>query len=125
VLIVWVLGGFNGINTDDALIIDRQVLKSLFKLCSIGLLIWSMGVAPAYAEFCRQVDGHRICIVDIKRSAKNYWQYQAVVTNDGVESPPASYDCRERLITDLAGNLTSFRSRKDAQFVCSLYRRRG
>jgi hypothetical protein len=84
-----------------------------------------MDIAPAYAEFCRQVEGHRICIVDIKRSAKNYWQYQAVVSNDGIESPSASYDCRERLIIDLEGKVSSFRSRKDAKFVCSLYRSRG
>ena len=123
--IPWVLASFSVINIDATLLIDRQVLKYLFKLCSIGILIWSMSLAPALAAFCRQVEGHRICIVDIKRSAKNYWQYQAVVSNDGIESPSASYDCRERLIIDLEGKVSSFRSRKDAQFVCSLYRRRG
>jgi hypothetical protein len=101
------------------------VLRSLFKLCSIGLLIWCVSVAPAHAEFCRQVEGHRICIVDIKRSAKNYWQYQAVVSNDGILDSAASYDCRERLITDSNGKVSSFRARKDAKFVCSLYRPRG
>ncbi|MCY7368089.1 MAG: hypothetical protein LH474_08050 [Chamaesiphon sp.] len=101
------------------------MLRSLFKLCSIGLLIWCVSVAPAHAEFCRQVDGHRICIVDIKRSAKNYWQYQAVVSNDGIPESAASYDCRERLITDVNGKVSSFRARKDAKFVCSLYRPRG
>jgi len=80
---------------------------------------------PARAEFCRQVDGHQICIVDIKRSAKNYWQYQALVRIDGIDKPAASYDCRDRLITDLDGNMSSFRSRKDGQIVCSLYRARG
>jgi hypothetical protein len=94
------------------------------KLCSIGLLIWSIGVAPANAEFCRKLEGHQICIVDIQRSAKNYWQYQAVVSNDGIELPAASYDCRERLITDRDGSLSSFRSRKDGSVVCSLYRPR-
>ena len=124
-LIAWVLASFNVINIDATLLIDRQVLKYLFKLCSIGILIWSMSLAPAHAEFCRQVEGHRICIVEIERSAKNYWQYQAVVSNDGIESPAASYDCRERLIVDLEGKVSSFRSRKDAKFVCSLYRSRG
>jgi hypothetical protein len=106
-------------------LIDHQVLRYLVKLCSIGLLIWSIGMAPAHADFCRQVEGHRICIVDIKRSAKNYWQYNAVVSNDGVAATAASYDCRERLITDLSGKVSSFRSRQDAKFVCSLYRSRG
>jgi hypothetical protein len=82
-----------------------------------------MSVAPAYAEFCRGVEGLRICIVKIERSAKNYWQYQAMTSIDGIEQPLASYDCRERLITDFDGNMSSFRSRKDGSIVCSLYRR--
>ncbi|PSB51056.1 hypothetical protein, partial [Chamaesiphon polymorphus] len=101
------------------------LLTSVLKLISIGLLIWLTSVAPARAEFCREVEGHRICIVSIKRSAKNYWQYQAMVSIDGSELPRASYDCREGLITDLEGNTTSFRSRQDGRIVCSLYRRRG
>lgn len=105
--------------------IDRQVYKNLFKLLAIGLLLWWTSVTPARAEFCRQVEGHQICIVSIKRSAKNYWQYQAMVTTDGVARPTASYDCREQLITDLDGNTASFRSRRDGKIVCSLYRRRG
>lgn len=101
------------------------MFRDLVKLCSIGLLLWFVSIVPADADFCRQMDGHQTCILSIKRSAKNYWQYQAIVSNDGIESPPASYDCRERLITDLNGAVSSFRERKDAKFVCSLYRRRG
>jgi hypothetical protein len=106
-------------------IIDRQVYKTLVKIFALGLLLWWESVTPARAEFCRHVEGHQICIVSIKRSAKNYWQYQAMVTTDGVARPPASYDCREQLITDLDGNTASFRSRLDGKIVCSLYRRRG
>lgn len=124
-LIVWVLVCFNGINIGSKLFDDRLVVKFICKLCSIGLLFWSISITSAAASFCRQIEGHQICIIDIKRSAKNYWQYQAVVSKDGIEAPPASYDCRERLITDFHGKLTSFRSSKDAQFVCSLYRARG
>ena len=100
-------------------------MLTLVKLFSIGLLLWLGSVTPARADFCRQVDNQRICILDIKRSAKNYWQYQAMVSIDGVEQPAASYDCRDRLITDPDGNMSSFRSRKDGKFVCSLYRPRG
>lgn len=100
-------------------------MLTLVKLFSIGLLLWLVSVTPARADFCRQVDNQRICILDIKRSAKNYWQYQAMVSIDGVEQPAASYDCRDRLITDPDGNMSSFRSRKDGKIVCSLYRPRG
>ncbi|WP_309732473.1 hypothetical protein [Chamaesiphon sp. OTE_75_metabat_556] len=101
------------------------MLKSLIKLCAIGLLFWLTNVDPVRAEFCRQTDGHRICIVSIKRSAKNFWQYQAIVSTDGIDRPSASYDCRARLITEADGNTASFRSRPDGKIVCSLYRRRG
>ncbi|WP_310480997.1 hypothetical protein [Chamaesiphon sp. VAR_48_metabat_403] len=101
------------------------MLKNLFKLLSIGLLTWCIGLAPASAEFCRQVEGHRICILKIERSAKNYWQYQAMVSTDGIKRPLASYDCRDRSITEPDGNMSLFRSRKDGNLVCMLYRARG
>jgi hypothetical protein len=82
-----------------------------------------MTLTPARAAFCRQVEDRRICIINIERSAKNYWQYQAAVSINGVRQPAASYDCRDRLITDPDGNMSSFRSRKDGNIVCSLYRR--
>ncbi|WP_295622117.1 hypothetical protein [Chamaesiphon sp. GL140_3_metabinner_50] len=100
-------------------------MTNLFKLLSIGLLVWCVKMAPASAQFCRQVDGHRICILKIERSAKNYWQYQAMVSTDGIERPTASYDCRDRSITEPDGNMSLFRSRKDGDLVCSLYRARG
>ena len=97
--------------------------KSLIKLLILVLLCWSLVIFPAQADFCRQIDRHRVCILKIERSAKNYWQYQATASVDGIEKPAASYDCRERLITDLDGNLSLFRSRLDSQLICSLYRR--
>ena len=97
--------------------------KSLIKLFSTICLCWLTAILPAKAAFCRQIDGHQICILKIERSAKNYWQYQAMASIDGREKPLASYDCRDRLITDFDGNLSSFRSRQDAKLICSLYRR--
>lgn len=101
------------------------VLKSLIKLFTIGLLLWLTNTDPVRAEFCRQVEGQRICIVSIKRSAKNYWQYQAMVSIEGIERASASYDCRARLIVEADGNTAAFRSRPDGRVVCSLYRQRG
>ena len=101
------------------------MLINFIKVCAIGLLLWSIGIVPVRAEFCRQVGTQRICIVEIERSAKNYWQYQAMVSIDGIAKPSASYDCRARLITDPDGNTASFRSRQDGKIVCSLYRPRG
>jgi hypothetical protein len=104
----------------------RFLAKLFGKLGLIGLISWLLNITPASAALsCRQIDGHQICIEQIERSAKNYWQYQAMVSKDGLKLPIASYDCREKLITDFDGNISSFRNRKDGGFVCSLYRRRG
>jgi hypothetical protein len=99
------------------------VLQSLVKLLSLIVLCWLIQMVPATAEFCRQMGNHRICVIDIKRSAKNYWQYQAVVTTDGIKQPQGSYDCRDRLITEQDGNMASFRSRPDGAVVCTTYHR--
>lgn len=99
------------------------MVQFVIKLLCLVLLYWLTAVAPASAEFCRQVDGHRICILSIKRSAKNYWQYQAIVSTDGEIQPSASYDCRDRSIVERDGNMALFRSRPDGAIVCSLYRR--
>jgi hypothetical protein len=98
-------------------------VRYFIKLFWLIFLCWSIDSRPVQAAFCRQIEGHQICILKIDRSAKNYWQYQALVSVDGIEKPAASYDCRDRLITDLDGNLSSFRSRIDGRIVCSLYRR--
>lgn len=100
-----------------------MVFRSIVKLLCLVLICWLINPLPAEAEFCRQVDSQRICILSIKRSAKNYWQYQAVVSVDGIEQPFANYDCRDRLITEPDGNMAAFRSRPAGAFVCSLYRR--
>ena len=99
------------------------MFRFLIKLIGSILLYWSIVTLPASADFCRQIDSHRVCILDIKRSAKNYWQYQATASIDGIDKPTASYDCRARSITDLDGNQSLFRSRLDSKLICSLYRR--
>ncbi|MEH2027585.1 MAG: hypothetical protein V7K62_29185 [Nostoc sp.] len=59
-------------------------------------------VNPAFASVCRNYDDynglrlhHQICILSISRSAKNYWEYRATVSVDGVKRPTEVYNCRE------------------------------
>ncbi len=44
---------------------------------------------------CRQFSGDKICIVSIKRSAKNYWEYETIVKINGMIKPKKIYDCHE------------------------------
>jgi hypothetical protein len=61
-------------------------------------LLLFFGVVPSVeAATCRTFDEHRLCIVQIKRSAKNYWEYRASVSIDGVVSPMEFSDCRQNV----------------------------
>lgn len=46
----------------------------------IGLCWWA---APAYGELCRVYGEQQICLVSLKRSAKYYWEYRAVLRING------------------------------------------
>ena len=93
----------------------------------IALLLFltlSFAVAlPAEASFCRTSNNHLICIVSIKRSAKNYWQYQAAVSIDGVKRPIEVYNCRDRVRVRKDGTFVWFESNDPGEFICSFFQR--
>lgn len=71
------------------------------RIIILSLLIISFGAiaSPGEAALCRNVDGHRICAVKIKRSAKYYWEYRTIISVDGQKQPMEIYNCRDRTVT--------------------------
>ncbi|MEB3224222.1 MAG: hypothetical protein VKJ86_00280 [Synechococcus sp.] len=69
---------------------------------------------PAHGETCRTDGEHQICLVSLKRSAKYYWEYRAVLRIDGKKLPMQKFDCLHDL--DLANY--------QRKFVCSIVPRR-
>lgn len=63
---------------------------------ALGAVLWLGTIAPVRAAFCRTVGDREICILAIERSAKNYWEYRAIVSVDGQKRPLEIYDCRRR-----------------------------
>lgn len=58
-------------------------------------LIWVVGLAlPAIAVQCQSVAGQEVCILNLRRSAKHYWEYWAQLSVNGVKQPDRVYDCR-------------------------------
>ncbi|MEM9484490.1 MAG: hypothetical protein AAGA83_12445 [Cyanobacteria bacterium P01_F01_bin.116] len=60
-------------------------------------LVLAMGLwTPAVqaAPLCRTVGEHQVCILQITRSAKYYWEYRAVVKVDDKRRPMGRYSCR-------------------------------
>jgi uncharacterized protein YlaI len=71
------------------------MIKIKYFTFTIVLILSFIIMLPAQAYTCRQCKGHQICILNIKRSAKNHWEYRALVSVDGVKTPIKTYNCRD------------------------------
>ena len=101
-----------------------KVLGRSVVLVWIGLFI-GLTIAPLpslAADICRPVDQHTVCIITIKRSAKNFWQYNAAVSIDGKRGPKEPYDCRSKIKTNPDGSITRFGKNSIGALVCRAYR---
>lgn len=95
-----------------------------FKIIILGCLILflsSIAVFPASASNCRQIGNHSICLLSIKRSAKNYWEYRAAITVDGQKKPIEIYNCRDRIKIDRRRTIVPFTNDGIGELVCRLY----
>jgi hypothetical protein len=92
---------------------------------SFLILIFCCSIAlPAAASVCRNYDGKQICIVDIQRSAKNYWEYRAIISIDGVKQPVEAYNCRHRSKIKKDGTVLPFSKNDAGQLICSFFRQK-
>lgn len=105
----------------------RWIAGLLCLAMTLGLWagLGSLTMAPALAaENCRRVNGHQICIQRMKRSAKNYWQYQAKLKVDDEQRPMEMYDCRDRLRLPKDGTIIPYWQDDAVDVVCRLFRKR-
>jgi len=93
-------------------------MKKLFILI---LLLLSMTL-PVQAAPCRTLNNQEICILTIKRSAKNYWEYRAQVQVDGEIRPLQVYDCRKKITVQDNKVLELFEQDGTAEVVCSFFK---
>ncbi|MEW6493576.1 MAG: hypothetical protein AB1589_13875 [Cyanobacteriota bacterium] len=89
----------------------------------LGLALSFAIASPAEASFCRNSDHHSICILSIKRSAKNYWEYRASVRVDGVERPIEVYNCRDRIRIRQDGTVVPFESDGSGELICKFFQK--
>ncbi len=98
------------------------VLKIILILVLI-LINWGIIIPSAQAEFCRQINGHEVCIIKIKRSAKNYWEYRASVKIDQEIRPIEIYDCRRGHHITQNGDIITFKSDQVGDLICRILKR--
>jgi|ERR671932_350088 hypothetical protein len=78
---------------------------------------------PAEASFCRNFKERSICIPHIKRSAKNYWEYRAAISIDGVARPIELYNCRDRVRVQKDGTVVHFERNDPGEILCNLLKK--
>ena len=92
-------------------------------IVAILFFIFSWAIAsPAAASVCRNYNNHQICILNIQRSAKNYWEYRAAVSIDGVKGDTEVYNCRDRVKVQKE-RVVPFKSDDSGSIVCSFFQR--
>lgn len=74
----------------------RLIFRCLGGWVAVMLLIMPLTACATNPLFCQEVAGRNVCLLKLDRSAKNYWEYRALITVDGVEQPKFRYDCRQR-----------------------------
>lgn len=85
------------------------MLKKIIVTTELFMLLLSLTLAqPAQAAFCRNYRDNTICILSIKRSAKNYWEYRASVKVNGETRPVEIYNCRDRTRIKADGKIVAF-----------------
>ncbi len=103
----------------------RTIVFAVMKcVCLLLLLISFFCVAlPAEASVCRNYQGREICIVDIKRSAKNHWEYRVILSVDKVKQPLEVYNCRDRTTVKQDGTVLGFGQHNPGEFVCRFFKK--
>ena len=94
-------------------------------LLPLILLFW-LGCAPAAnADMCRVRFGQQVCIVKLKRSAKNYWEYRATVRVDGEKQRAKEiYNCRDRTLTRKGKYPIPFQPDSPGELICKTFQKR-
>ncbi|ELS00141.1 hypothetical protein [Gloeocapsa sp. PCC 73106] len=76
---------------------------------------------PAIALNCYDYQGQKICLLNIQRSAKYYWQYRVDVTINGKKQPQTTYNCLQKTKQSKSGNILDFTTNDLGQLICSLF----
>ena len=95
------------------------------RLLVLLLLFWLWFVPIANADMCRDRFGQKVCILKLKRSAKNYWEYRATVSLDGKKQRSKEiYNCRDRTLTRKGKYPIPFKDNSPGELVCQTFKKR-
>jgi hypothetical protein len=102
---------------------DRYGKRAISILLILCLLFFCAIASSANASVCRQVNDRNLCILSIKRSAKNYWEYRAAVSFNGVKRPIEVYNCRDRLVIKQNKMTVRFKPNDAGEILCKMFQK--
>lgn len=79
--------------------------------------------SPANASFCRNYYEQLVCIISIKRSAKNYWEYRASISINDIIRPIEVYDCRQKIRIQQKEISIPFKVHDPGELICSFFKK--
>ena len=91
---------------------------------------WLTTQQPLAAKTCQKtfnqdIPNHQICLLQIKRSAKNYWEYRVTLKIGDRQKVARIYNCRQHSYwqTDLGQVNPQDQPEQDQleQYICRLY----
>ncbi len=101
----------------------RTWLATALLMVAIALLFWLTPSLPAEALLCHTATGHQFCVLKIKRSAKNFWEYRVTLSKDGVTQPLTVYNCRDRIRSPIDKLPSDFDPNDEGEWICSFFQR--
>ena len=89
------------------------------------LVCWLWFAPTADANICGDRFGQQVCILKLKRSAKNYWEYRAKVSIDGQKQKYQEiYNCRDHTLTRKGKYPIPFKANSPGEQVCKTFQKR-
>lgn len=97
--------------------------RQLFLLLLI--VFWLSFIPIAKADMCGDRNGQQVCVLKLKRSAKNYWEYRAKVSIDGEKQRYKEiYNCRDRTLTRRGKYPIPLKPDSPGELVCKTFQKR-
>lgn len=86
------------------------------------LVFWLITIPAIEAATCTNIAGKQVCLQQIKRSAKYYWEYRVALSVDAQKQPLRVYNCRDRYYL-LPDRTQVYYQQNDqlGKLVCRLY----
>lgn len=95
----------------------------LIALVLVSLSIMFSFAFPANAVTCRDFNGHEVCVLNIQRSAKRYWNYRTTISIDGEKQPTEIYNCRSEYKIQNDGKIVRFKEDGVGNLICKYFKK--